>query len=340
MVIVVDQFSDSRYEVLLELAQEHPDEVSRIKEANIEDPSQLPASAFAWPEAGLFPIHDPRQAVLSKLYAVKQASHVPEDVMRRIDTALELYGENVDIESEDIEKTASQNASDTRNYLLPSIEKLAFDQPAHAGPVAHALLSQSGQLTAATLAEAATNFVKTAAEMNLSADAIPARMWKLAGCTTCDAGVLLDWIEARAVCCVGEKRAMFDAIAEQVRQNFPSNGVIDDRNELVKLATALAEADQFAGIEYMHDRRIPNPLESVFNMDKLATQTVELAGRKFPLDQLLAVSPETYEEILGEDVMEHAKVGADVAPDQFASLLETLPLDLQRLLATQLEAYL
>jgi hypothetical protein len=337
MAKVVDQFSDRRHDILVRIAREHPQILNGVKEASIEDPDSLPRTAFAWPETGLFPVHDPKQAVLSKLYAVKQASYVPPHVMERIDKALDLYG--VDL-APALEKTAG--ARDTHvNYLLPQQQRLVFSRPEHAAPVADAIVTQASRLKTASLATAATNFVKTAAQLGLDEDAVPAPIWKYAGLTRCDAGVLLDWVEARAMAAPTlEKRAMYDTIANQIKSTFPANGMFTDRDELIKMAEALERADSFAGITHLYDNRLPNPLETVFNMDKVAGRMLNLAGQEVPLDRIMALPPETIEEILGQDVMEHAKVGDEVEPEQLAALLQTLPGDLQKLLVDHLGAYL
>lgn len=337
MARVVDQFSDRRHDILVQIAREHPQVLNGVKAASIEDPDSLPRSAFAWPEAGMFPVHAPNQAVLSKLYAVKQAAYIPMSVMDRIDKALDLYGVNI---APALEKTAEATASNV-NYLLPQQQRLVFSRPEHAAPVAEAIMSQASRLKMATLATAATNFVKTAAQLGLDADAVPAPIWKYAGMTTCDAGVLLDWVEARAMAAPTlEKRAMYDTIANQIKSSFPANGMFTDRAELIKMAEALERADDFAGISHLYDTRLLNPLETVFNMDKVSERMLNLAGQEVPLSKLMAIPQETLQEILGKDVMEHAKVGDEVEPEQFAALLQTLPGDLQKLLVDHLGAYL
>lgn len=336
MAGVVDQFSDRRHSVLISIAQDFPDKLEHVKHAEIHNPSTLPSTAFAWPDAGLFPVHEPQQAVLSKLYAVKQASAVPETVMARIDKALELYGVDMDF----TEKTAQQAESPESNFLLPQHRRLMFNEKHHAQPVADALVSQSHKLKTASLATAATNFVKTAAQFEMSQDDIPPQIWKYAGLTACDAGVLLDWVEARAVACPTlQKRAMYDDIAIAVRETFPKDGVIEDRQELIKIAQAIEEADEEAGIEHLWGRRLPNPLETVFNMDKVASRQVNLAGHKVPLDKIMQVPDEIFQEILGEDVLEQASMGEELDPAQFSALLNTLPMDLQQLLYQHIKSY-
>jgi hypothetical protein len=336
MAGVVDQFSDRRHDVLIKIAQDHPELLSHVKHAEIHNPATLPSTAFAWPDAGLFPVHEPQQAVLSKLYAVKQASHVPEEVMQRIDKALDLYDVELDWAS-----TEKQAATQSSNFLLPQYQRLIFDKKAHAAPAAEALLSQSTRLKTASLATAATNFVKTAAKFQMTADEVPTDIWKYAGMTTCDAGVLLDWVEARAVACDSlEKRAMYDEMTRSIRENFPKTGVLNDRQELIKIAQALETADEAAELSHLWGTRLLDPLKTVFNMDKIASQMVNLAGTQVPLDKLMAIPPETFQEILGEDVLAQASVGGQLDPQQFAALLGTLPMDLQQLLVTQLGSYL
>lgn len=281
-------------------------------------------------------MHEPQQAVLSKLYAVKQAEAVPDAVMNRIDKALELYG--VSLGDLATEKRAAAQSS---NFLLPQYERIVFDTAAHAAPAAEALLSQRHRLKTASLATAATNFVKTAARLKLSAEAVPTDIWKYAGVTTCDAGVLLDWVEARAVACKDlEKRAMYDEMTRTIRDNFPRSGVLEDRQELIKIAQALESADEASGLSELWGTRLLDPLLTVFNMDKIAGGTVSLAGQQVPLEKLMAVPEEVFQDILGDDVLAQASVNGQLDPEQFSALLSTLPMDLQQLLLTQLGSYL
>lgn len=338
---MLDQLTDTRHRLLVEIAQDRPDLVPRFKTASLNHPGELPLTAFADQGNRRFPIHTEEHAVLSKLYAEKQASEVSRHTLKNIDTALSLYGHNPgDFSFPPREKQASSVKSS--QYLLPQYERLCVRGKNDVKPSTEALLSQRHRLKVASLTEASVRAVKLAAEHGLNEDDMPRDIFKYAGLTTCDAGELLDWIEARAVACTDfEKRKNYDKIAQVVEKNFPRDGILRDRNELVKIASAIEKADKKAGLTPLYGRQLLDPVKSVFNMDKIAEPTVDLGGQQIPLLSLLSVPPEVYEEILGEGVIDTA-TGSDgqVDAEQFHALLQTLPADLKTLLASTLAPHL
>jgi len=337
---VIDQISDRRHKLLNQLAHERPELVPLYKTASVTDSDDLTSSSFADSGGRMFPINTKEQAVLSKLYAQKQASCVHESVHKNINTALELYGYNPEEFEDDKTKTAS--AAYEPHYLLPQYKRLSVRNGADIAPAASALFSQRRRLKVATMADASVRLVKVAAQYNVYVDELPSETYKYAGMTACDAGVLLDWVEARASACKDfDDRGMFDKIAMAITNNFPRDGILRDRDDLVKIATAIEEADHATGISHRYGTTLPDPLETVFNMEKVAEQGVDLGGKRVSLQNLLAVPPEVYKEILGAGVMDEA-VGPDgqIDPAQFQALLQTLPADLKTLLATTLTPYL
>lgn len=338
MAQVIDQFSDAQHHVLVRIAKENPDVVEAVKTASVTPDDSLPSSAFAWPEARLFPWHTPEQALLSRAYAEKQASAVPSFVIERLDKALDVYGTPWTPAEQEKQASASETSQD---YLLPQHQRLLFAHQSHAPYVGEAIVEQANRLKVATLAQAATGFVKKAAQLGLDVADVPQPILKYAGLTPCDAGVLLDWIEARAVAAPTlEKRATYDKMALAVRQNFPADGMITDRDELVKIATALEAADRDAGLTHLYGRTLLNPLATTFNMDKVATQTVKVGGRNVPLQKLMSVPEDVYDEILGPGSLKSAMVNGELDPESFGAMITSLPADLSSLLGTYLTPHL
>jgi hypothetical protein len=340
--MLIDQFSDDRHAVLLQLAQEHPRAIEMVKTASTDD-TDLPSHSFAYPEQRRFPIHSPEQCLLSKLYAVKQASTVPEQVMQRIDYALELFRVDPTVIPQATKEASHTDTVDgeTSQFLLPQYRKLSVKTASDVEPAAHALLSQRHKLKAATVTAAASELVKRAGAMGLQTDDLPSDIFKYAGLTTCDAGLLLDWIEARSIAAptldVGNQ---FRKLAQYLGAHFPRGGVIDDRDDLIKIAGIIEDLDTQAEFWPRYGRTLLDPVETVFNMDKIAEAVVALAGKSFPMSKLMALPADVYEEVLGEDVTQHAMANGQIDPDQLKALLETLPADLQSLFATHVSAYL
>lgn len=339
--MLLDQFTDTRHRLLSEIVDDRPDLVPRYKTASLDTQETLPESAFADSDRRRFPIHTAEHAVLSKLYAEKQASVVPPSVAERIDTALTLYGVNGDDLTFQTQEKQASTVEDSQ-YLLPQYKRLRVTSPDEVKLASEHLMSQGHRLKVATLTDAAVRAVTQAAAFGMTEQELPRDVFKYAGLTTCDAGSLIEWVEARAVACVNpQHRESFDKIAKVVEQNFPDDGVLRDRNELIKIATALEEADKQAGLQYLYGRRLLDPVQTVFNMDKVAENAVDLGGQKIPLHILMTVPSDVYEEILGEGVMD-AAAGPDGQIDagQFQALLQTLPADLKTLLRSTLTPYL
>lgn len=339
--MVVDQFNDPRHKMLVKIAKERPDLIEMCKTASTGEDVERPPSAFADPSARRFPLHSPEQTVLSKLYAEKQASLVNPSVMERIDTALDLYGYDPEsMKFGNTEKTAS-TASATQ-YLLPQYNRLVVRNKSDIPGATQQLFAQKHRLKVASLAEASKRLVNIAGGYDMKVDELPGEVYKYAGLTHCDAGELLDWVEARSAACPDlETRATFDKIAQAITDNFPRDGYIRNRNTLIKIASSLEEADEEAGITHLYGHRLRDPLETVFNTEKIAESMVNLGGQQVSLQNLMSIPAETYEEILGPGVID-AATGPDgqLDPEQFKALLETLPADLKSLLANTLAPHM
>jgi hypothetical protein len=300
----------------------------------------LPKSAYAFPQADLFPIHTPEQAVLSKLYAVKQASLVPDHVMARIDDALEAYGVGDVVQTQ---KVASE-VDDAEHYLLPQYKALLVKTAEHIVPVTEALMEQRYQLTAQTMTDACTRLIKKASEFGLKKEDLPIEIFKYAGLTACDAGILLDWVESRAVAApTSDIRSAYTKIAQTIERNFPANGIIQDRQSLVKIAGVLEKLDNEAELFPRYGRTLLDPVETVFNMTKIASRELILAGKPVSEETIAEIAQSTgiLRDILGEDLMSHVENKAgEVDTEALTTILRTLPADMQQTLYTHIEAYL
>ena len=337
---IVDQRTDSRHRILYQLSQEYPGAIGALKHASVSDEDILPKTAYAFPQAELFPIHTPEQALLSKLYAVKQAHLVPSDVMSKINSALEIYGIAPVFGNE---KVAS-DVDDSEHYLLPQYKALLVKSAEHIEPVTTALMEQRYQLTAQTMADACTRLIKKASLFGLKKSDLPIEVFKYAGLTSCDAGVLLDWVESRS--CVAptiEIRNAYTKIAQAIEKNFPANGMIQDRDSLVKIAGILEAIDKEAELFPRYGRTLLDPVETVFNMDKIAMSEIMLAGKPVNEEKLVQIAQSTsvLQDILGDEWMRHvSNAQGDIDQEMLATVLQTLPGDLQQVLYKQIEAYL
>src|SRR5262249_7012522 len=97
---------------------------------------------------------------------------------------------------------------------------------------------------------------------------------------------------------------------------------------------ALDELDRKAGLERHYDRRLLDPLLTVFNTEKVAGPGVQLGGKFVPLTRLASYPATFYGDVLGDDIIREASDGrGGVDAHKLATILETLPRDMKMMLA-------
>ena len=326
---VIDQFSDPSMRHLFTVFQEHPESEYLIKNAtlNHENNEKRASTEFAWPEARLFPVDSPEQAALSRLYMEKQAG-IPPRVVERCDKALELYGIQMPLQT----KTAAEVTIDSNEFLLPEMKRFRVRNKDDVKLAADALQNNRRKMNTVTRARASYNLVKKAVNLGVK---VPDPILKMAGVTMSDPDPLKRWIEARI------EAAQDETVKEAYQKLLPivdaqKGRLVSERNELVKFASVLSELDEAAGLDTRYDKDLLNPLDTVFNTNKIAEELMELAGRQVPLQTLLALDPETYRDVFGDDLANEFLEGDEVDPEMLKVILPTVPLDLQQVLAAQL----
>jgi len=243
----------------------------------------------------------------------KQAS-IPDSVKVQCDKALEIYGVNLDLTV----KTAA--APSPRGRSSTEIKQTA-----------DALVANNRVIGTEEKAKLAGALVKEAVNMGVT---LPSLVLKAAGTTMTNSARLKDWIEARKE--ATEDPLMKEAFEKLAQVVSTQPGLIGERNELLKLADVIAELDVAAGLERYYGKRLPDPLESVFNTEKIADDMIDLAGRQVPLQEMLQIDPEVYKDVFGENVSEEFITGEEIDPGMLKVILATVPLDLQRALSAQL----
>lgn len=325
---VVDQYSDPAFATLVRQLTAYPRLEQYVKEASVsaDEADTLPKTAFAWPDERKFPIHTAEHAALSYAY-VKAAAYVPPHVARVVEDALEVYNIPTDVFATPVVKTASHNDAD---YLLPSLKLWPVKT---AADVKHAETQVSKALTKLDLphrTEACANLVKKAEQhgVKLSSD-----IMRSAGMVVSDLGRTRDWVEARASVAPDTFKTAYLKLAEALKSQGAES---KDRDSLMKVAGAIAELDERAGLERYYDRKLPDAVQTVFNTDKLAEEAVDLAGRAVPVSKLAALPPSFWEDLGGPELRaEVAPGGTVVDVSKLATVVETLPLDLKMVLRNQ-----
>lgn len=322
----IDQFSDPSFRHLNWLRQRYPEAVGMAKTAKLdsEENEKRASTAFAWIERRLFPIDEPEQAVVSRIYMEKQAG-IPKEVIDRCDKALEMYGIKLNL----VEKVAE--APPTDDFLLPEIRRYRVKTADDVKLASEAIIRNQKVMDIGARAEASKNLVKKAVEHEVK---LPTQILKFAGATMCDTKRLRDWLGARAEATADPQiKAGYEELYEKVSQ-FPA--FIGDREELIKVACAIQELDEAADLGRFYDRMLLDPLSTVFNTEKVADEMIELAGRQVTLEQLLQVEPDVYRDVFGPDLADEFIDGDMIDPEQLKVILPTVPFDLQRTLAVQM----
>lgn len=316
---VVDQYHDAAYGVLYQRMHQFPELFQVVKTAEI-DPSEgasLPASAFAWPDERRFPIHTREHAAISYAYA-KEAAEVPAPVLTRLRDALAVY----DV-SESLYETAKvAHAAPTVAYALPEQELLPLDQLEKSASLFE---EQADRLPVEYRAEAAINLA--------SAGAASLKVARYAGNVVSDTAMAAEWIEARAEAAPENMKLAYQRLADGLRKQGPES---TDRAGLSKVAATLLDMDRMAGLERLYDRKLPDPMATLFNTDKIASETVDLGGYAMPVSKLAALPVSFWEDLGGHELAREIAPNGKVAAENLGPVLETLPLDMKLVLRKQM----
>ena len=327
---IVDQFSDPAYGVLVKQASRMPAFAAFVKEAEIDsrEGPELPRTAFAWPESRKFPIHSEKHAAVSYAYSLDQ--DLPAPVRARLDEALEAYGVPKAIFEVAGVKEATAPPPD---YLLPDDKLFPLRTREEVKTAEVRFLLEFAKLRLDERATAAGNLVKRAAELEVSLH--PATL-QFAGLVVSSSKFACDWLLARAGAAKDEShKAAFAKLARELRTRGPE---ISDRASLVKVASVIAELDEKAGLVQHYDRKLPDPLRTVFNTTKEANSSVDLNGTRVPISKLSALPPAFWEDLGGPELSREIAPGGQIDPAKLATVVETLPLDLKLVLRAQLRA--
>lgn len=330
---VVDQFHDPGFGTLRQLLHEHPDVVPLVKTASIDadERDTLPSGAFAWESERRFPVHTPAAAVLSALY-VKTAAQVPSEVREIIRESLSMYGIPEGLLSTPQVKHASYTKED---YLFPEAELYPVTSPTEVKLAESRLLDQIDRMTVAQRAEGFTRLAKKANQFEVT---LKTASYQYAGAVETDLTEVREQIQARAaVTKLAEVQQKLDTL-DAALKNFPRN--YNDRKGQAKLAQYLSELDRQAGFEPEYDRRLRDPVRTVFNTNRVtkvaAADMIELGDYSFPSTQLGGVDPSFYGDVLGPDFADEVAPGGVMNPEKLAQVLVTLPADMKQQLGVSL----
>jgi hypothetical protein len=332
MTRVVDQYSDPSFGFLVRQTAAMPEMEALVKHASIEagDADHLPDTAFAWPDQRKFPIHNAEQATLSYAYS-KLASELPAGVQAALTDALEVYGVSLDV----FQTTEKVAAVDEDVYLLPDLKLFPVPDAASVKYAEQRVLSQITKLSLENRALACGNLVKKADHFNVE---LHPEVLKLAGLVVSSTAQVRDWLSARASALPVEQhlhKVAYEALADGLK-DAPAES--SDRPGLLKLASTIAQLDEQVGLDRHYDRKLPDPLQTVFNTHKVAAEMVDLAGTMVPLKKLAALPASFWEDLGGRELSDEICPGGAMDRSKLSMIVDTLPLDLKLILKSQLRA--
>jgi len=327
-VTIIDQFSDPSFKPVIQLMQANPEYRELTKHASLDygERDQLPDSAFAWPEERLFRIDTRDNAVLSKLFMEKQAAYIPEVVKQRCDNALRIYGVNPD----SIKIREKKASTALVRYVYPEEKKLPVRNAQDYKVASDLLTSNLRRMDPRTRTYTAVRLVKIGSELG---EYPPEWALQYSGMTVCDKGRLKETIEVRtAVAPNMQLKYAYNKLLDGIQQ-LPD--LFDDFSELTKFAAALEELDMLAGLVPFYSRGLPDPMLSVFNTTKVASDLVQLNGTTVPLETLLRVPVDVYATIFGDEIVPEITTNGDLDPEKLIAVLPTMPADLIRIFLQQ-----
>jgi hypothetical protein len=324
-----DVQTDKSFKILFNKIQDFEEGTSEfIKTAqiNYEELSELPDTAFAWPEMRKLAMHTKEHAALSLIYA--HGEDLPQHVTDKLEKAAALY--DISLNEKPLSKTASSKETSfiTDDYMLPEQKmcKIASVNDIELG--VEFLKRNSKNLDVMSLAHANKVLCKKASENDVT---LPIRAHQEAGLVLCNLEKLAEWLETRSL--IAKEQKHKDGYNKLASVVAPSSKEPISRESLIKVATTIAILDEASGIDKKYNRGIETPMVSVFNTEKVAEETILFGGTNVPLSNFAKVNMDVYTQVLGDDVVDEITTDGELDLDKLMDIMHTLPADLQQTLA-------
>lgn len=317
---IIHQFNDPSLKMLVSLSRLNPWAKEHIKEASVSASygDELPDSAFAWEDRRLFPIDTPANTLVSKFYIEKQAEYVPDFVKEAVDAALLLYA----VEPRDIVVELQEKQAGAVDYVFPESARWEVEDAEDVKLAESQLFRMSKEIPFMEKTGAAVRLCQLAEKH----DTRPSmRLLKMAGAVAADLNQTIDWLEARAILADEDTSPHYTKLAAELLNVDP---LCYSRGTLVKLAALIHDLDLRAGLEDHYDVAIPDPVSSVFNTEKLAEETIDVAGKSVPLSKFASIPPEVWGQLLDTDA-DSVLTNGQVDTQKIAAVVPTLPRDIK-----------
>lgn len=330
---VIDQSNDAGFAVLRTIVERFPGLKEFSKSANL-DPSEfekLSSDSFAWPGERRFPIHTPQHTAISIGYS-KVARQLPKDVHTILEKAASLHNVKSEVfEEAELEKTAAPV-----DYLLQEKKRFKVACADDIPKVEEAYHTKYAQLSIEDRAEAGMRLVKLAEQHDVS---LSPSTQKLAGFTMTSTRVFKDWMNAREEAARRQQSPLASAFTKLANSYTNTEPFIDNREDQIKLARLVHDLDERAGLTGHYGRKLPTPIETVFNTDLQRKDFVKISSALMNKALLQSLPLSFWEDTLGADIAKEIAPEGEVNMETLEQILPTLPADLKTALETQLAAY-
>ena len=318
--MIKDQTNDPGFGTLCAVTKRFPalKEMAKTAELDASEFTDLPNTAFAWETRRKFPIHNREHTAISLGYR-KIASAIPAEVDEKLKKAAEVYGVDTTVfDTPEIVKTASEEFFLLGGrFRVTSAEEVPYAEKA--------LLRKYASLSPQDRAEAFVNLGKVAQHFEVP---LQPSTQKLAGFTITSTQVMKDWVEARKVAAESLKSSVAGAYEKLARSYDGADAYITDKSVQVKLASLIDELDQQSGVQQYYGKSLLDPIQTVFNTDKVATGQVMIGSLMLDKDKVAALPLSFWESLLGDDIAKEISTDGEPDIDKLMPILPTLPKDL------------
>jgi hypothetical protein len=328
---MMDLYSDPGHGRFRSLIDSHPQVTEMIKTAEFEDNrEEIPKTAFAWSSKDLYPVHTPEHAIVSYLYAKTAQEYgdrqVPKEVVAKIAEALEFYQIDLGTLQPAAQKTAQIAEGEC---LFPEQQTYPVRTRDEIKTAEARLFEELPKMRPETRAMAFSKLAQRAEQLGVP---LEKRSYRYAGLTLTKAKDLVKELECRvaATKSASAKDGYTKIAVAIVRGGKAARRELLDREVRIKLAEAIGTLDEEGGLVGLYDRKIPDPLVTVFNSDKLGHGPMMDVGGLTVSDTEAASLPASfYADVLGHDVLAEIAPSGHVQPESLRAVVNTLPADLK-----------
>lgn len=334
-----DLYHDTANTQLKRILEESSSLSELLKTAKFEDfPDELPNSAFAAPTERLFPIHTPQHALMSFIF-VKEANdekEIPDFVKIQITDALEAYG----IDSNFIDKHTKKDevkvaAVSEDDFLFPDSMAYPIRNETEIKTSEQKLLKQLSKMSFETKMKTFNKLAKVASQQNVE---LTKTSYQLGGATYSNKNALVGNLLVREAAAKSQQNTKVAETFAKLAEAVNHGGTISYEMK-IKLAKTISKLDEEAGLRRLYGYELHEPMQIVFNTDKVASDdAINLGNKNVSLNKLAQLPPSFYSDVFGKEILSEIAPNGRVDGPQLKTVLATFPTDMKQQLATALKS--